>query len=339
MTRGIRTHPRPLERMRRYRRGTARPRSLSAVSGPPYRPASIAGPFAPPAAFGDRDILGQRRRRILDDGHVVPAFLRGRRRPADRAIDEASVHQKYVLDAFDCSGLRMTTSLAERRRGAAQSRRNAGPRTLPSTFTTSSRSPSTADVRHMPARLRPDRPGPTSDAELATSPVTLIDVRASLERDRTELTSPRSTSQVAATIAGWMGVDWNAAHPNAGCRSARRDSIGTSGAATAHTSEHGGQSQRIAAESIPSCRGCRVARAAARVLPCGRRRRRARDPALPPARRHPGPCTGARDRTLPAQDTRPRESGADAVADWRRRAGRFTERCVLSRCRGRTMDS
>jgi hypothetical protein len=27
---------------------------------------------------------------------------------------------------------------------------------------------------------------------------------------------PLSTSQVAATIAGWMGVDWNAAHPNAG---------------------------------------------------------------------------------------------------------------------------
>jgi hypothetical protein len=25
-----------------------------------------------------------------------------------------------------------------------------------------------------------------------------------------------STSQVAATIASWMGIDWNADHPNAG---------------------------------------------------------------------------------------------------------------------------
>ena len=27
---------------------------------------------------------------------------------------------------------------------------------------------------------------------------------------------PLSTSQVAATLASWMGVDWNADHPNAG---------------------------------------------------------------------------------------------------------------------------
>jgi len=25
-----------------------------------------------------------------------------------------------------------------------------------------------------------------------------------------------STSQVAATLAAWMGLDWNAEHPNAG---------------------------------------------------------------------------------------------------------------------------
>jgi hypothetical protein len=28
--------------------------------------------------------------------------------------------------------------------------------------------------------------------------------------------TPLTTSQVAATIAGWMDVDWNATHPNAG---------------------------------------------------------------------------------------------------------------------------
>jgi hypothetical protein len=28
--------------------------------------------------------------------------------------------------------------------------------------------------------------------------------------------APLTTSQVAATIASWMGVDWQALHPNAG---------------------------------------------------------------------------------------------------------------------------
>jgi bisphosphoglycerate-independent phosphoglycerate mutase (AlkP superfamily) len=27
---------------------------------------------------------------------------------------------------------------------------------------------------------------------------------------------PLSTSQIAATLAAWMGIDWNALHPNAG---------------------------------------------------------------------------------------------------------------------------
>jgi len=28
--------------------------------------------------------------------------------------------------------------------------------------------------------------------------------------------APLSTSQIAATVASWMGVDWNATHPHAG---------------------------------------------------------------------------------------------------------------------------